>query len=181
MNTLTNEAERNAKRFYQSCMDAKKTRKTLGKQSLLDIMYKIVSGKVVGKKTSDRWNFQKSIQTAHNVIDLEAFFHWNVVPDSSSRYVIKVATFNSCVYAVRGLLIAFIFHCHLDWTKRIFVTFGRLHKWQKRRKFAFNFAKGPYLHEIKYVIASNVTYFLGSKNVVQRCIWWGPFMERWEI
>ena len=88
LNALANDAERNAQRFYQSCIDVKKTRKALGKKSLLEFMGKIGSRPTVA--TLDGWDFQKAIQTAHNVMNLDAFFHWNAVPDSSSHYVIKV-------------------------------------------------------------------------------------------
>ena len=80
-------------------MDVKKTRNALGRKSLLEIVDKVRGRSFIGYGTRDRWNFQKAIQTAHNVINLDAFFHWSVVPDPSSRtrYIIQV---NSLYYFV---------------------------------------------------------------------------------
>ena len=142
LETLLNDAERNAQRFYQSCKSVHITLATAfrtkgGMQSFLELLGKIHGWQDFGFETPttqrpnysdherkqleivsalrkhwgkmnqfrdfqtepsqpfnklnpDGWNFQKSIQAAHNIFNSRGIFHWSVVPDSSARYVIKV-------------------------------------------------------------------------------------------
>ena len=66
-------------------MDISKTREALGTQSLLELLGQIGGFPAIGNFTSsDRWDFQKAMQTAHNVINSEGFFQWSALFAKSS-------------------------------------------------------------------------------------------------
>ena len=109
-----NEAEKRAQRFYQSCMDVNKTRMALDGKPLRQLLDLIGGWPAIAtdlQVNNSEWNFQQSLQTAHNVINTDGFFKWSVSEDDkiSSRYIIKVSFFmHMCFYKNAFILIRFL-------------------------------------------------------------------------
>lgn len=68
---------------------------TLGGKPVLDLLVQIGGWTAIEASNPEverRWNFQKALQTAHNVMNMGGFFTWAVAEDdkNSSRHVIQV-------------------------------------------------------------------------------------------
>ena len=122
--TLTNEAERNAQRFYQSCMEVNETRKSLDKQLLVELLEKIGGFPAIGNFTSEGWDFQKAMQTAHNVINTEGFFEWrDTIRIFAAPPSIAITVKKDLAYLIYLLLCAFIGVGFLVISNNIFIIF----------------------------------------------------------
>ena len=92
--SVASEAEKRAQRYYQSCLDVNETMESLGGKPVLDLLVQIGGWTAIQSPDEDhrRWNFQKALQTAHNVMNMGGFFTWAVAEDdkNSSRHVIQV-------------------------------------------------------------------------------------------
>nr|CAG4635968.1 EOG090X01U4 [Eubosmina coregoni] len=94
---LVSEAEKRAQRYYQSCLDVNDTMETLGGKPVLELLGQIggwpaIANRKEDEETSLRWDFQRALQTAHNVMNMGGFFTWAVAEDdkNSTRHVIQL-------------------------------------------------------------------------------------------
>ena len=92
--SLANEAERKAQKYYQSCLDVNETMESLGGKPVLDLLTEIGGWPAINEQFSVRhWSFQRTIQITHNQLNMGGFFSWVVAEDdkNSSRHVIQVS------------------------------------------------------------------------------------------
>ena len=92
--SLANEAEKKAQKYYQSCLDVNETMESLGGKPILDLLTEIGGWPAINDQFNVRhWNFQRTIQITHNQLNMGGFFSWVVAEDdkNSSRHVIQVS------------------------------------------------------------------------------------------
>ena len=89
---LASESEKRAQRYYQSCVDVNKTRQSLGSQPVLDLLDLLggwpatASSEAMTETDENKWNFQEAIQIAHNVLNTDGFFKWELGPAVSKEF-----------------------------------------------------------------------------------------------
>jgi len=91
--SLANEAEKKAQKYYQSCLDVNETMESLGGKPILDLLTEIGGWPAINDQFNVRhWNFQRTIQITHNQLNMGGFFSWVVAEDdkNSSRHVIQM-------------------------------------------------------------------------------------------
>lgn len=92
---MVSEAEKGAQRYYQSCLDVNETVESLGPKPMLELVGQIGGWPAIDPSLDDRsWDFERAIQTAHNIMNMGGFFTWAVAEDdkNSSRHVIQVSS-----------------------------------------------------------------------------------------
>ncbi|KAJ9601453.1 hypothetical protein L9F63_000370, partial [Diploptera punctata] len=93
---LKSKAEKKAKMYYLSCMDANETIEALGAQPMLDLLKKIGGWNIStsnGKTFNvSSWNLQTTIMMLQNKYNMGGLFSWAVGEDdrNSSRHVIQI-------------------------------------------------------------------------------------------
>ncbi|KAF7390717.1 hypothetical protein HZH66_009197 [Vespula vulgaris] len=91
-NEMKSKAERKAKNYYISCIDANETIEALGAQPLLNLLDTIGGWNISGNFSIERWSLQNSMQILQNVYNMGGLFSWTVNEDdrNSSRYIIQI-------------------------------------------------------------------------------------------
>ncbi|XP_035742254.1 endothelin-converting enzyme homolog isoform X1 [Vespa mandarinia] len=89
---MKSKAEKKAKNYYMSCMDANETVEALGAQPLLDLLDTIGGWNISGNFSIDRWSLQNSMHILQNVYNMGGLFSWAVNEDdrNSTRYIIQI-------------------------------------------------------------------------------------------
>lgn len=89
---MKSKAERKAKNYYLSCMDANETVEAYGAQPLLDLLDTIGGWNISGNFSIERWSLQNSMHILQNVYNMGGLFSWAVNEDdrNSSRYIIQI-------------------------------------------------------------------------------------------
>ncbi|XP_049824588.1 endothelin-converting enzyme homolog isoform X3 [Aethina tumida] len=89
---LKSKAEKKAKLYYESCLDANDTMEKLGAQPLLDVLANMGGWNVTGNFSVSNWSFQKVLQMVQNKYNIGALFSYAVGEDdkNSSRYILQV-------------------------------------------------------------------------------------------
>lgn len=89
---MKSKAERKAKNYYISCIDANETIEALGAQPLVNLLDTIGGWNISGNFSIERWSLQNSMQILQNVYNMGGLFSWTVNEDdrNSSRYIIQV-------------------------------------------------------------------------------------------
>ncbi|XP_017884979.1 endothelin-converting enzyme homolog isoform X2 [Ceratina calcarata] len=89
---MKSKAEKKAKFYFLSCMDANDTIETLGARPMLDLLDEIGGWNVSGKFDLDTWSLQKSMHVLQNVYNMDGLFAWSVNEDdrNSSRHIIQI-------------------------------------------------------------------------------------------
>ena len=90
------EAEKSAQRYYRSCINfysQTSDKLRTGIQKILDMIggWPAIEDKNA-KVEIMSWNFQRALQTANNILHVDAFFKWSVSTDfkDTLRHVIQV-------------------------------------------------------------------------------------------
>ncbi|KAF6212861.1 hypothetical protein GE061_010571 [Apolygus lucorum] len=85
-------AEKKAKLYYLSCMDANETIETLGGKPMLDLLSTVGGWSVAGSFDVKRFNLQQKLQTLQNKYNMGGLFSWSVQEDdkNSSLHIIQV-------------------------------------------------------------------------------------------
>ncbi|XP_058803973.1 endothelin-converting enzyme homolog isoform X2 [Phymastichus coffea] len=89
---MKSEAERKAKLYYESCVDADETIESLGAKPMLELL-EVVGGWSIDKKFNiDTWSLQNSMHVLQNVYNMGGLFSWAVNEDdrNSSRHIIQI-------------------------------------------------------------------------------------------
>ncbi|KAI4495872.1 hypothetical protein M0802_008278 [Mischocyttarus mexicanus] len=89
---MNSKAEKKAKNYYMSCMDANETVEAYGAQPLLDLLDTIGGWNISGNFSIERWSLQNSMHILQNVYNMGGLFSWAVNEDdrNSSRYIIQI-------------------------------------------------------------------------------------------
>lgn len=89
---MKSKAERKAKYYFLSCMDANGTIETLGAKPLLDLLDTVGGWNVSGKFNLSTWSLQNNMHILQNVYNMDGLFTWAVNEDdrNSSRHIIQV-------------------------------------------------------------------------------------------
>ncbi|XP_043280867.1 endothelin-converting enzyme homolog isoform X1 [Venturia canescens] len=89
---MKSKAERKAKLYYLSCMDANETIEALGGQPLLDLLDNVGGWNITGKFNVSRWTLQRSMHVLQNVYNMGGLFSWAVNEDdrNSSIHIIQI-------------------------------------------------------------------------------------------
>ncbi|XP_034950226.1 endothelin-converting enzyme homolog [Chelonus insularis] len=93
MQEIKSEAEKKAKLYYLSCMDANETIEKLGGQPMLDILENVGGWNISGDYFNiSKWNLQTSMHVLQNVYNMGGLFTWAVNEDdkNSSRHIIQI-------------------------------------------------------------------------------------------
>ncbi len=111
----SSEAGKHAIRYYESCLQTKKTRNTdtHSRKSLLQLLDLIGGWSIIDKiskknnlRTSS-WNFQETFEIIHNVFRVDVFFRWEVMKQSKNlnwkhmiyvRICLEVMAMNKILY-----------------------------------------------------------------------------------
>lgn len=90
---MKSKAEKKAKYYYQSCMDANETIETLGAKPMLELLENIGGWNISGKFNVSTWSLQNSMHVLQNVYNMGGLFSWAVNEDdrNSSRHIIQVS------------------------------------------------------------------------------------------
>lgn len=121
--SLANEAEKKAQKYYQSCLDVNETMESLGGKPILDLLTEIGGWPAINDQFNVRhWNFQRTIQITHNQLNMGGFFSWVVAEDdkNSSRHVIQVSSLQLFIKVIARLqvhFISFIIYWLTEWLK----------------------------------------------------------------
>ncbi|XP_078035137.1 M13 family metallopeptidase neprilysin 3 isoform X4 [Augochlora pura] len=89
---MRSKAEKKAKNYFLSCMDANDTIETLGAKPMLDLLNTIGGWNVSGKFNVSTWSLQTSMHILQNVYNMDGLFTWAVNEDdrNSSRHIIQI-------------------------------------------------------------------------------------------
>ncbi|XP_006624144.1 endothelin-converting enzyme homolog isoform X1 [Apis dorsata] len=89
---MKSKAEKKAKYYFLSCMDANDTIETLGAKPMLDLLDTIGGWNVSGKFNISEWSLQNSMHILQNVYNMDGLFTWAVNEDdrNSSRHIIQI-------------------------------------------------------------------------------------------
>nr|CAD7417227.1 unnamed protein product [Timema cristinae] len=92
-NDLESDAEKKARRYYISCMDANETIEALGAEPLLDILNKTGGWNISGNFDIHKWDLQETLHSLQNRYNMGGLFTWAVGEDdrNSSRHIIQVS------------------------------------------------------------------------------------------
>ncbi|XP_076628031.1 M13 family metallopeptidase neprilysin 3 isoform X2 [Colletes latitarsis] len=92
MSDMKSKAEKKAKYYFLSCMDANDTIETLGAKPMLDLLDTIGGWNVSGKFNLSAWSLQNSMQLLQNVYNMDGLFTWAVNEDdrNSTRHIIQI-------------------------------------------------------------------------------------------
>ncbi|XP_053987088.1 endothelin-converting enzyme homolog isoform X4 [Hylaeus volcanicus] len=92
LNNMKSKAERKAKYYFMSCMDANDTIETLGAKPMLDLLDSIGGWNISGKFNLSSWSLQNSMQLLQNVYNMDGLFTWAVNEDdrNSTRHIIQI-------------------------------------------------------------------------------------------
>lgn len=90
---MKSKAEKKAKYYYQSCMDANETIEDLGAKPMLELLETIGGWNVSGKFDVNTWSLQNSMHVLQNVYNMGGLFSWAVNEDdrNSTRHIIQVS------------------------------------------------------------------------------------------
>ncbi|XP_076234270.1 M13 family metallopeptidase neprilysin 3 isoform X2 [Calliopsis andreniformis] len=91
-NEMKSKAERKAKYYFLSCMDANDTIETLGAKPLLDLLDTVGGWNISGKFNLSTWSLQNSMHILQNVYNMDGLFTWVVNEDdrNSTRHIIQI-------------------------------------------------------------------------------------------
>ncbi|KAG7209982.1 hypothetical protein KM043_011568 [Ampulex compressa] len=92
MTEMKSQAERKAKNYYLSCMDANETIEALGAKPMLELLDNIGGWNISGKFNIKTWSLQNSMHVLQNVYNMGGLFSWAVNEDdrNSSRHIIQI-------------------------------------------------------------------------------------------
>lgn len=89
---MKSKAERKAKQYYLSCMDANETIEALGAKPLLDLLANVGGWSIAGEFNISTWSLQRSLNVLQNGYNMGGFFSWAINEDdrNSTRHIIQV-------------------------------------------------------------------------------------------
>lgn len=89
---MKSKAEKKAKYYYQSCMDANETIEDLGARPMLELLETVGGWNISGKFDTNAWSLQNSMHILQNVYNMGGLFSWAVNEDdrNSTRHIIQV-------------------------------------------------------------------------------------------
>ncbi|XP_012171205.2 endothelin-converting enzyme homolog isoform X2 [Bombus terrestris] len=89
---MKSKAEKKAKYYFLSCMDANDTVESLGAKPMLDLLDSIGGWNISGKFNLSEWSLQNSMHILQNVYNMDGLFTWAVNEDdrNSSRHIIQI-------------------------------------------------------------------------------------------
>lgn len=89
---MKSKAERKAKQYYLSCMDANDTIEALGATPLQNLLKSVGGWNITGEFNIDKWTLQRSMHALQNGYNMGGFFTWGISEDdrNSSRHIIQV-------------------------------------------------------------------------------------------
>ncbi|KOX79211.1 Endothelin-converting enzyme 1 [Melipona quadrifasciata] len=88
---MKSKAEKKAKYYFLSCMDANDTIETLGAKPMQDLLDSIGGWNISGKFNVSQWSLQNTMHILENVYNMDGLFAWAVNEDdrNSSRHIIQ--------------------------------------------------------------------------------------------
>lgn len=89
---MKSKAEKKAKYYYLSCMDANETIEALGAKPMLELLENIGGWNISGKFNISTWSLQNSMHVLQNVYNMGGLFSWAVNEDdrNSTRHIIQI-------------------------------------------------------------------------------------------
>ncbi|KAK1129755.1 hypothetical protein K0M31_019467 [Melipona bicolor] len=89
---MKSKAEKKAKYYFLSCMDANDTIETLGAKPMQDLLDSIGGWNISGKFNVSQWSLQNTMHILENVYNMDGLFAWAVNEDdrNSSRHIIQI-------------------------------------------------------------------------------------------
>ncbi|KAK0166542.1 hypothetical protein PV328_004952 [Microctonus aethiopoides] len=93
LSEMMSEAEKKAKLYYLSCMDANETIESLGNKPILDLLNDIGGWNISGDNFNiSTWNLQTSMHVLQNIYNMGGLFSWAVNEDdrNSTRHIIQL-------------------------------------------------------------------------------------------
>ncbi|XP_012276317.1 endothelin-converting enzyme homolog isoform X2 [Orussus abietinus] len=89
---MKSQAEKKAKLYYLSCMDANETIEALGARPMLDLLDNVGGWSIAGKFNISTWSLQGSMHILQNVYNMGGLFSWAVSEDdrNSTRHIIQI-------------------------------------------------------------------------------------------
>ncbi|XP_076756749.1 M13 family metallopeptidase neprilysin 3 isoform X2 [Xylocopa sonorina] len=89
---MHSKAEKKAKHYFLSCMDANDTIETLGAKPMLKLLETVGGWNISGKFNLNEWSLQNSMHILQNVYNMDGLFTWAVNEDdrNSTRHIIQV-------------------------------------------------------------------------------------------
>ncbi|XP_076293708.1 M13 family metallopeptidase neprilysin 3 isoform X1 [Lasioglossum baleicum] len=92
LSEMRSKAEKKAKFYFLSCMDANDTIESLGAKPMLDLLETIGGWNVSGKFNVSSWSLQTSMHILQNVYNMDGLFTWAVNEDdrNSTRHIIQI-------------------------------------------------------------------------------------------
>lgn len=89
---MKSKAEKKAKLYYTSCMDANETIETLGAQPLLNLLDNVGGWNITGNFNVSNCKLQESMNVLQNIYNMGGLFSWAVNEDdkNSSRHIIQI-------------------------------------------------------------------------------------------
>ncbi|KAK0175625.1 hypothetical protein PV327_009363 [Microctonus hyperodae] len=93
LSEMMSEAEKKAKLYYLSCMDANETIESLGSKPIVDLLNNIGGWNISGGNFNiSNWNLQRSMHVLQNIYNMGGLFSWAVNEDdrNSTRHIIQL-------------------------------------------------------------------------------------------
>ncbi|KZC11845.1 Endothelin-converting enzyme 1 [Dufourea novaeangliae] len=92
LSEMKSKAEKKAKYYFLSCMDANDTIETLGAKPMLELLDTVGGWNVSGKFNVSAWSLQISMHVLQNVYNMDGLFTWSVNEDdrNSTRHIIQI-------------------------------------------------------------------------------------------
>ncbi|XP_034180003.1 M13 family metallopeptidase neprilysin 3 isoform X2 [Osmia lignaria lignaria] len=89
---MVSKAEKKAKYYFLSCMDANDTIESLGAKPMVTLLDSIGGWNISGKFNLTAWSLQNSMHILQNVYNMDGLFTWAVNEDdrNSSRHIIQI-------------------------------------------------------------------------------------------
>jgi neprilysin len=90
---MKSEAEKKAKRYFESCMDTDEIMEKLGAKPMVQLLNDVGGWNVTGSEFNiTKWSLQKILQKLHNTYNMGGLFGWAVGEDdrNSSKHIIQI-------------------------------------------------------------------------------------------
>ncbi|KYM76847.1 Endothelin-converting enzyme 1 [Atta colombica] len=130
LSEMKSKAEKKAKYYYLSCMDANETIEALGAKPMLELLENIGGWNVSGKFNISAWSLQNSMHILQNVYNMGGLFSWTVNEDdrNSTRYIIQIdqggLTLPTAEYYINVTEYGKVLTAYLDYMTKIGVLLG---------------------------------------------------------
>ncbi|XP_063925032.1 endothelin-converting enzyme homolog isoform X2 [Zophobas morio] len=131
LENLKSKAEKKAKLYYESCLDANDTVEELGAKPMLDLLKKLGGWSITDSDfNANNWSFQNTVQMVQNKYNIGALFAYMVGEDdkNSSKYILQIdqsgLTLPTREYYLNESEHAKVLEAYLDYMTKVGVLLG---------------------------------------------------------